>query len=278
VQESQRRAQQLIAAGSLLALSACAATPRPQPTGEPAGVRMTMADLHRAGGVPHGWQFRPPPGDPKAGRQAFVDFGCFTCHTVQGENFPAASRSETDVGPDLTGMGTHHPASYFAESILNPDAVLVDGPGYVGEDGRSMMPAYSDMTLGQLADLVAYLASLTGGGTQSSQLVAGNTGGATDFVAQVFEVDPEKVDELYDWFEGEEFRTYDGLVSIDTYIGRNGERLQLVAIFGFDNEVSLARFLEQARSPNRAKPDFIQPEHLVLRSAPVYKAIGLLVP
>ena len=121
---------------------------------------ITMEALHRAGGVPAGWKFTPPPGDPARGRQAFVDFGCFSCHPVQSEHF-ADRPDEQRPGPDLTGMGSHHPTEYFAESILNPDAVLVDGPGYLGSDGRSIMPSYPDMTLAQLADLVAYLKSST---------------------------------------------------------------------------------------------------------------------
>jgi cbb3-type cytochrome oxidase cytochrome c subunit len=65
------------------------------------------------------------------------------------------------VGPDLSGMGSHHPAEYFAESIINPNRVIVDGPGYTGPDGRSRMPEYSDsLTIRQLVDLVAYLNSL----------------------------------------------------------------------------------------------------------------------
>src|SRR5262249_41705658 len=40
--------------------------------------------------------------------------------------------------------------------------VLVEGPGYIGGDGRSIMPAYPDMTLAQLTNLVAYLKTLGG--------------------------------------------------------------------------------------------------------------------
>jgi hypothetical protein len=57
-------------------------------------------------------------------------------------------------------MGGHHPAEYLAESIVNPSAVLVDGPGYIGGDGRSVMPPSPDMTIAQLINLVAYLKSL----------------------------------------------------------------------------------------------------------------------
>jgi hypothetical protein len=126
-------------------------------------VYVTMDELHAAGGVPRGWTFAPPPGDPTAGRRLFERYGCHTCHVVAGEAFGADSApavADASVGPELTGMGRHHPPGYFAESVVNPDAVIVEGPGHVGPDGRSRMPAYPDMTLVELADLVAYLTSL----------------------------------------------------------------------------------------------------------------------
>jgi mono/diheme cytochrome c family protein len=84
---------------------------------------------------------------------------------------PRSERTKlpTDVedaakGPELTGMGSHHPAEYFAESIINPNRVIVAGTGYTGPDGSSTMPSYADtMTLKQLVDVVAYLKSLTSG-------------------------------------------------------------------------------------------------------------------
>jgi cbb3-type cytochrome oxidase cytochrome c subunit len=118
-----------------------------------------MEALHAAGGVPPGWKFTLPQGDPEAGRTVFIDFQCYVCHKVQGVTFPTYP-ARREPGPDLTGMGAHHPASYFAESLVNPNAVIVTGPGYTDADGRSRMPAYRDMNLGQLIDLVAYLTSL----------------------------------------------------------------------------------------------------------------------
>ena len=59
-------------------------------------------------------------------------------------------------------MGRHHPTEYLVESLVNPSAVLIEGPGYVGGDGRSIMPATPAMTLAQLIDLVAYLKSQGG--------------------------------------------------------------------------------------------------------------------
>jgi mono/diheme cytochrome c family protein len=124
-------------------------------------VRITMEALHQAGGVPDGWEFLPPPGNADDGRRLYEEFGCHSCHAVAGENFATAADDPGASGPELTGMGSHHPPGYFAESILNPDAVLIEGPGYIGSDGRSRMPAYPEMTLTQLADIVAYVRSLS---------------------------------------------------------------------------------------------------------------------
>src|SRR5262249_43138803 len=62
-------------------------------------------------------------------------------------------------------MGAHHPAEYFAESIIAPNNVLLAGPGWIGPDGRSIMPSYADsLSVAQLLDLVAFIKSQDGGG------------------------------------------------------------------------------------------------------------------
>ena len=83
----------------------------------------------------------------------FVRLKCFTCHAVEGERFPPATRP----GPNLSEAG-RHPAGNLIESIVNPNAMVVDGPGYTDERGLSIMPEYSghSMTVGELVDLVAY--------------------------------------------------------------------------------------------------------------------------
>lgn len=135
--------------------------PRPEPT---ARFRVTMEELHAHGGVPSGWTFSIPSGDAAEGRKVFATLECFACHEVKGEEFPADSKTPRGAGPELTGMGARHPAEYFAESILDPNRVIVLGPDYTGPDGLSKMPTYSDtMTLKQLVDVVAYLTSLTAG-------------------------------------------------------------------------------------------------------------------
>jgi hypothetical protein len=136
----------------------------PAAPGAPAtpGTRITMDALHAAGGVPPGWRFTLPPGDPAAGRQVYVDLKCYACHAIKGEQFPLKPGETATAGPDLTGMGQYHPTEYLVESLVNPSAVVIDGPGYVGGDGRSIMPATPAMTLAQLIDLVAYLKSQGG--------------------------------------------------------------------------------------------------------------------
>ena len=119
--------------------------------------RLTMGQLHSQGGIPQRWIFRPAEGDAERGRDVFVKLECFACHAVRDESFPPPTRP----GPDLTGMGRHHPAGYLAESVINPNAVIVQEPGYTGPDGLSIMPDYRDsLTLAELDDLVAYLKSL----------------------------------------------------------------------------------------------------------------------
>jgi copper resistance protein D len=120
---------------------------------------ITMQELHASGGVPKGWMFTPPPGDAARGREVFARLECYTCHAVAGEKFPRPS----NVGPALSDVGHHHPAGYLLESVINPNAVIVETPGYTGPDGRSLMPDYRDsLSTRELIDLIAYLKSLGG--------------------------------------------------------------------------------------------------------------------
>src|SRR5512145_2054673 len=57
-------------------------TPSPPAAGAPgarAPRRVSMEELHRAGGVPRGWKFMVPPGDSVKGRQVFADLECYKC-------------------------------------------------------------------------------------------------------------------------------------------------------------------------------------------------------
>lgn len=45
--------------------------------------------------------------------------GCITCHSL--------SEGEVIVGPSMAGIGARGDAAYIRESIVDPNAVLVDG-------------------------------------------------------------------------------------------------------------------------------------------------------
>jgi mono/diheme cytochrome c family protein len=269
----------------LFLIAACARAPQPGVSPESAATptRISMAQLHAAGGVPPGWHFTPPAGDVAAGRQAFADFGCTSCHTVQHDLVPQAAGAAPRRGPDLSGMGRHHPAEYFAESILNPNAVIVDGPDYAGPDGRSIMPAYPEMTLRQLADLVAYLQSLTGDdGAHAHAHRLGPRAGesaASTFFVQAYALPPDQLERFYDWFDGDAFRKYPGLVSVQTFVGRRQGDLLVVAVFGFETELAIGRFVQDSAAATPSPDDFVKPvQRYILRSPALYKANGMSLP
>lgn len=113
-------------------------------------------ELRQSRSSARGGSLTLPPGDAERGRTVFARLQCSGCHTVQGERLPAARRP----GPDLSGIGSRHPAD-LVESIMNPNAMIVDGPGYTDAHGSSTMPDYREkLTVGELIDLVAYLTSL----------------------------------------------------------------------------------------------------------------------
>jgi putative copper export protein/mono/diheme cytochrome c family protein len=105
------------------------------------------------GGGPRPGTVTPPRGDAAHGRAVFGRLECATCHAVPDPQFSPP----TQPGPDLTGIGGRHPGE-IVESIINPNAQILDGPGYADERGRSTMPDYRDrLTVGELIDLVEYL-------------------------------------------------------------------------------------------------------------------------
>ncbi len=124
-------------------------------------------------GMAADWKFTLPAGDAAAGRKVFIEAECYKCHEVKGEKFPAVAEKEKGVGSELSQMAGMHPVEFFAESIINPNAVIDPKGkelGYLGEDGKSKMPDYSDvLTVKQVSDLAAYLASLKGGEHKTHQ-------------------------------------------------------------------------------------------------------------
>lgn len=123
------------------------------------------AEMHH----PKGWQFAMPKGDPAKGREVFIKFECYFCHEIRGEDIPFAG---VDYGPELSQMGSMHPLEYFTESVINPSAWASKQDR--GPDGRSKMPTYNDrMTVQELIDLSAYLASLRPKGVPKSVTAQG---------------------------------------------------------------------------------------------------------
>jgi mono/diheme cytochrome c family protein len=111
-------------------------------------------------GTPKGWRFTLPRGDPAKGRDVFQKLECYSCHEVRGERFPPPSNPGR-AGPELSMMGPLHPPEFFAESIINPSAVVERNRGYVAPDGSSKMPSYGEsLTVQETIDLVAYLRQL----------------------------------------------------------------------------------------------------------------------
>jgi mono/diheme cytochrome c family protein len=117
-----------------------------------------------AHGMTSDWKFTLPQGNATEGRKVFVEAECFKCHEIKGETFPAAAEKDKGVGPELSQMAGMHPPEFFAESIINPNAVIDPDAkklGYVGEDGKSKMPDYNSvLTTKQVTDLAAYVGSL----------------------------------------------------------------------------------------------------------------------
>ena len=117
-------------------------------------------------GMRSDWKFTLPRGDASEGRKVFIEAECYKCHEVKGETFPTVAERERGIGPELSQMADMHPPEFFAESIINPNAVIDPDAkklGYIGEDGKSKMPDYTGvLTIKQLDDLVSYIASLKG--------------------------------------------------------------------------------------------------------------------
>jgi nitric oxide reductase subunit C len=74
--------------------------------------------------------------------------GCSTCHSLNA--------GEVIVGPSLAGIGSRHDAAYIRESILDPNAVLVEG------FPADTMPNVwgTELSGEQIDELVAYLQTL----------------------------------------------------------------------------------------------------------------------
>jgi sulfur-oxidizing protein SoxX len=111
--------------------------------------------LHSAG------EFRLPPGNPEAGRRAFVDLRCYVCHQVKGvdarfEGTPAAS---VELGGKVSRVKSY---AELVTSIINPTHKIPSGRSArdavpAGESLMTLAGLNDVMTVTQLVDLVAFL-------------------------------------------------------------------------------------------------------------------------
>jgi hypothetical protein len=106
------------------------------------------------------WGFRLPDGDAIAGRQAFIDLRCNSCHEVSGISIEyEEGLARVRLGGQTTRVKTY---GELVTSIINPSHRIAprhreDG---VLPDGQSLMSAayLNDvMTVRQLVDLIAFL-------------------------------------------------------------------------------------------------------------------------
>ena len=106
--------------------------------------------------------FTLPDGTVERGKEAFLSFRCYDCHSVSGVELPAASEPDQDVvslGGEVPRIKTY---GELVTSIINPSHRLARGyaESAVAVEGESKMKNYNDvMTVSQLIDLVAFLQS-----------------------------------------------------------------------------------------------------------------------
>ena len=105
-------------------------------------------------------EFVLPPGDKNAGKQAFVELKCNSCHSVttQIEHAPLEPGTiHVELGGTVSRVKTYDD---LVTSIINPSHRLSRGTNLMTAtpDGQSRMPVYNDiMSVQQLIDITAFL-------------------------------------------------------------------------------------------------------------------------
>lgn len=104
--------------------------------------------------------FTLPPGDAERGKEAFVHFRCYDCHTVSGVDMPIGEQRDqavVELGGDVERVRNYDD---LVTAIINPSHRLAQGYSktLVSQEGKSKMTVYNDvMTVSQLVDLVTFL-------------------------------------------------------------------------------------------------------------------------
>jgi hypothetical protein len=101
-----------------------------------------------------------PVGNPEAGRKAFMDLRCYTCHAVAGETGMPKPFS-ANQGPNLNRPIRNQSPGKLATSIISPSHEISKEVLNRKQYDISPMGDYSEaMTVRQLLDLLAYLSPL----------------------------------------------------------------------------------------------------------------------
>jgi hypothetical protein len=167
------------------------------------------------------------------------------------------------------------------------------------------MPAYPDLTITQLEDLVAYLGSLTSNDPHAGHHMPGmKMGGAASapagpadrpappatparaFFLQSYDVVPGKAQAFEEWFRregGKRFLAVDGLVSVDTFVDTTRSAQVVTSVWGFRDEAALNAFMTTNDPATVAVgtefDQFVGPhDHKVLQAPPIYRAPALSAP
>jgi cytochrome c2 len=91
-----------------------------------------------------------------SGQELIQQWGCITCHKLDGP--------DKLIGPSLWDIGARKDANYIRESILQPDAVVVEGfPAGLMKGTLDGSGFYQKVPLQDLNTIVDYLTSLKGG-------------------------------------------------------------------------------------------------------------------
>lgn len=110
-----------------------------------------------------------PPGKEEAGRELFVEKGCYQCHSAGSTKLPPvelAPRLVIELGGDVHRKWTRDD---YARAIMDPNHLVSEdykiamirlGDHFKAEN--SPMPTFADaLKVGELVDLVTFLDSLT---------------------------------------------------------------------------------------------------------------------
>ncbi|MFP6858273.1 MAG: cytochrome c [Roseibacillus sp.] len=106
---------------------------------------------------------RLPAGDQNRGKELFTrKYGCVSCHGHPG------LEGSNAVGPHLAEIATlavgrapnQTAAQYLYQSILNPDATVIESRGQLPDQPSAMPPFRQVLSKREMADLVTYLLTL----------------------------------------------------------------------------------------------------------------------